>query len=85
MSDEPEVVTGNVIQVRIQAVDYPQRGIFKVVPESKVNEYFDDDLWQGIYETQTTVCGKAFQIITHHRVMTSGLVEAWWVTVTPVF
>jgi hypothetical protein len=85
VSDEPEVVTDNVIQVRIQPVHYPIQGIFKVVPESEVDAFFDSEYWHGLSEIETTRCGNAFQILNHHRVSRDGLLEAWWVTVTPVF
>ena len=92
MSDEPEVIQGNVLQVRIQAVDYPSKGIFKVIPEREVEAFFDRSTpgWVN-HGVQTTLVGSgvtgeyAFQILTHHWVTVDGTVEAWYVTVHPGF
>jgi hypothetical protein len=83
--DDAEVITENVIQVRVQAVGDPKRGIFKVVRESDMDKWFSGPDWLGTSEVQTTMVDNLFQVISHHKVMTNGMVEAWWVTVHPAF
>lgn len=82
----PEVLEGNVIQVRFQAVSDPARGIFKVMRESEVDAFFTAEFPGWVDEgVETIVVGNVFQILIHHWVQPSGLVEAWYVTVRPVF
>lgn len=83
---EPEVVQDNVFQVRFQAVHHPRQGVFKVMTAAQMDAEFDGTLWaEGLHSSETTLMGKAFLVTTHHRVMSSGLVEAWWVTVHPSY
>jgi hypothetical protein len=76
----------NVIQVRFQAVDQPERGIFRVMCASEVDATFTGKFpgWvdKGV---EALVIADVFQILIHHWVQPSGLVEAWYVTVHPAF
>lgn len=83
MSDAPEVLTENVIQVRFSAVGYPQQGVWKAMTEREVDDRFHSEAWLGT--VATTMVDNTFQILSHHFLSVAGHVEARYITIRPAF
>jgi hypothetical protein len=78
-----DVVQDNMIQVRFQPANNPDKGVFKVMTEREVDARFGG-AWQSM-GVSTTLVASVFQVMVHHWVRKDSVLEAWYVTVHPAF
>jgi hypothetical protein len=79
-----DVLEGNVTQVYFKGVGSLVRGLFRVLTDTQLMDLFTDGCWV-MQDSRVTNVGEAFQIIQHHYVRSCGGVEAFYLTIHPIF